>query len=578
MKRLVAAIALFVGLPAHAELDAGDMQLVGGMPIAPRGGVLVARLAPRNATTGWPETIQVALDDGTGRTPLVGRIGWIEPLPIRGNRPWTWSPSSRTIRPPLDTDDVAAITPGDGSTGPYLLVELPEDGAGELVFGRERIPLRWLDLPDGLPALHLGTRSRSDRTLEMVNAPDRPLADNPFTWWRWTLLADRKGLRPPPPPDANPPTLLLSKHIEQLWRIGLHRLADRSRGVAAQCRDLLTCTCRDGDVEFAAWISEATPINELLGILLEPGNDDVITDLALAWADRQIPMVAWIEQAYGSKIVLAIGNPYPTRELAQVLWRNQGAVPIGAALEPGAVTRMELPRPPDDLIKSFYPQLDAGELLHLNLVIRDHVMTLTFGPDAIRAEPPGPLLGPFLPPMTMTTARTQRPSAEPNNRTTWCQVRRIAGRWELFIECQRTGTSRGRRLSSFMRSLDQLRGIEAVTVLVGPPRHERAPARYGICIPEHGEPRIIVGPADDPPEIHIRSYEDRWLARFVLPGYWVPPDDEQLLLSLIRTHQDNLDFETAPNLSVPWSMRTDPVHLDLSAWGDEDFLLPTRRR
>ena len=147
--------------------------------------------------------------------------------------------------------------------------------------------------------------------------------------------------------------------------------------------------------------------------------------------------------------------------------------------------------------------------------------------------------------MTMSAARTQNAPLEDAERTTWCQLRRMGGRWELFIECQRTGSSRGRRLSSFMRSLDQLRGIEAVTVLVGPPRNERAPARYGICIPEHGDARIFLGPSDDRPEIHLRSYEDRWLARFVLPRHWIPTDGEPLLLSLIRTHEDNLDFETA---------------------------------
>ena len=578
MRRLVAALAVLAGAPVHAELDASDMQVVGGTPLAARGGVLAARLVPRGDTSGWPATVRVALDDGTSRTPLTAHIGWIEPLAARGNLPWTWSASARTIRTATAADDTAALDPGDASSGPYLLVELPEDGTGSLVVGRQRIDLRWTELPPGLPPLQLGAREVPQRTLEMVNAPNRPLADNAFTWWRWSLLADRMNLLPPDPPDTTPATLLLSKHIEQLWRIGFHRLAARSRGVAAQCRDLLTGTCLDGDREFAAWINETTPINELLGILLDPSSEEVIAELALAWADRQMPVVAWIEQAYGSEIVLAIGNPYPTRQLAQVLWRNRGAVPIGAALEPGVVTRLSLPRPPEDLIKTFYPELDAGDLLHLNLVIREHVMTLAFGPESILAEPPGPLLGPLQPPMTMSAARTQNAPLEDAERTTWCQLRRMGGRWELFIECQRTGSSRGRRLSSFMRSLDQLRGIEAVTVLVGPPRNERAPARYGICIPEHGDARIFLGPSDDRPEIHLRSYEDRWLARFVLPRHWIPTDGEPLLLSLIRTHEDNLDFETAPNVSVPWSMRIDPVHLDISAWNDEDFQLPTRRR
>ncbi len=536
-------------------------------------------LVSRNATAGWPIDIPVMLDDDGERTPLTGRLGWIETSIRSGNPRWSVGDRIRTIRPPLPTDDTAKLETRGTADGPYLLVELPDDGTGDLILGRQRVALRWMELPEAFPILQLGRAQAPRHELSMNASPARPQPDNAFAWWRWTLLANRLDMKPPPPPDASDVQRMLSEHLAQLWRIGFDRLARRSRGVASQCRDLLTCTCRDGRDEFAAWISDITSINELLGILLDADDEEALVDLALAWADRQIPMVVWIEQAFGEEIVVAIGNPHRTPELAQVIWRNQNSVPTGASLAPGVVTRVTLPRASQSLITKFYPEIDAQELQHLNVVVRNHVMSLAFGPKEIKAEPPGPLLGPFQPPVTMNSSRNQTPPVESPRRSTWCQIRQLSDRWELFIECRRPESGTGsRRLSSFMRSLDQLRGIEAVTVLIGPPRHERAPSRYGICIPEVGEPQIIIGPNDDAPEVHVRSYEDRWLARFVLPYHWLPDGSDSMLLSMIRTHGDNQNFETSPNRSVPWSMHVDPVHLDISTWTRSDFILPAPRR
>ncbi|HBZ97530.1 MAG TPA: hypothetical protein DEO57_06765, partial [Phycisphaerales bacterium] len=74
MRRLVLLLAVLVAAPAYAELDASDMQIVGGTPLAARGGVLMARLAPRETTTGLPATVEIALDDGTEQTALTGHL------------------------------------------------------------------------------------------------------------------------------------------------------------------------------------------------------------------------------------------------------------------------------------------------------------------------------------------------------------------------------------------------------------------------------------------------------------------------------------------------------------------------
>lgn len=588
MKRTTACIAVALSLgiacDAKAGVDQRDLVVISTMPIAPRGGVLLARLGSTDETIGWPSTALIRVQDSAGEEiELSGHIGWMEQRPHAENRAWSWSGSTLHIRPIEPGDDTATIPPGDGSTGPYLLVELPPDGEGSLRIGRQDIDVRWMDLPADMPSLNFaGVIISPAVVMEASDAPDHPAANDPFAWWRWNLLANRLGRRPPPPPDENEVTRLLAEHITQLWRIGLTRLSIGSRGVASRCRDLLTETCRDGDVTFAAWINDSLAISELLSIMFDVPEQDRMVTMALSWADRQVPVVAWVEQAFGEQVRLSIGNPDTRPQLAELIWSERGTVPIGMHLKPNSVTQVTVDRPPSDMVARLYPDLDPTGIEQLNLVVHNHVMSITFSRESIPVQPPGALLGPFNAPLTLAAARSQAPAPVPVNRTTWCQLRHINGKWELFIECQRPSRVIGRELAgSYMRSLETLRGIEAITILIGPPRHERAPSNYGICIPERGAPMIIVGARDEAAGVHIRSYEDRWLARFVIPGNWLPVEGEPLLLSMIRTHADNQDFETAPNACLPWSMRPDPVQLNLEEWeggGARIMPLPSGRR
>ena len=137
--------------------------------------------------------------------------------------------------------------------------------------------------------------------MKFVDAPNRPVAGDPFTWWRWTLLADRLGMQPPPPPSSSRIEELVARHVEQLWRIGFTRLAGQSRGVAGRCRDLLTDTSHDGRLEIAIWVTEHGAITQLLQVLLDPEHEEKVDEHALAWADYQVTEVVWVEQAYGEK-------------------------------------------------------------------------------------------------------------------------------------------------------------------------------------------------------------------------------------------------------------------------------------
>ena len=245
-------------------------------------------------------------------------------------------------------------------------------------------------------------------------------------------------------------------------------------------------------------------------------------------------------------------------------------VELGVRLEPGKTRRIVVDRPPQDIISDYYPELEMNDIASLNIVIRDHVLTLPFGPGVISVDPPGALLGPFQASLTLAGGRAPAPIPVPEARNTYAQLRRFNNRWELFLECLRPDeAARSLPLTGRIQTLDSLRGTEAVTILVGPSTNRRVPARHILCIQEHDDPIIIAGSRDQLPEVHVRSYADRWLARFVFPEDWLPGGDEYLELALLRTHGDNRQFESAPNASVPWHMNPDKARLDLSNWEGE---------
>ena len=552
---------------AHGAIRARDLVLLDAEPFGPRGGVLMVKVASTGPTTGWPSTVPVRLSDHGDERDLEATLAWLEPAEAPRPRPWSWDGANMAVRPVAGDDDTAGVPRTDMVSGVYMLLELPLDASGVLMVGGRTYTPRWLYLPKTLPNFSVGTAPRPSERLRARNAPNRPLADSPFTWWRWVLLADRLGAAPPAPPDANASERLVAEHIAQLWRIGFHRLAEQSRGVAARCRDLLTETCRDDDVEFATWIARPSSVLELLGIFMNTESVQVLVDSALAWADRHIPEVVWVEQSYGATVQLAIANPDPRPRLVEMLWSGRESVPLGDELTPNGVTRITLDRPQEQLVSSLYPELIDGDVTSLNLVIRKNLLTLPFGPGTLPVEPPGALLGPFRAPMTLNEVRSQLPDPVPVTRSTYAQLRRMNGRWELFLECFRPNPpSRNTPVTDLIRSLEELKGTEAVSILIGRSTNPRRPAKHIICIPELQPPVVLVGPRDEAPEAHRQSYADRWLVRFVIPNHWLPDEGNALELAMIRTHGDDMGFETSPNACVPWRMEPDMVRVNLDEW------------
>jgi hypothetical protein len=548
---------------ATGDVRPGDIQVY-PRSLAPRGGVLMARLTS-NAPGPWPMNVPVDLlmKSGEIRT-LVGHIGWLEERPERAVRSWGTDPLALWIRAIRPTDRLRLNVAG--TAGPRLLLALPPDGDGPLVLAGRQLQVRWVDAPESMPQIRLGGGSR-EGVLTAVDAADHPAADNPLSWWRWELLAERLGQSPPPPSFGDVVQRLAARHVSGVWRIGMTRLTSASRGVAARCRDLLTETCHDGNHRIAAWVTNAGAIDRLLRTLFDPTLDDHgLIAATLAWADAQVTQVAWIEQSFGPTVSIALANPDPKGRLAEYLWTSDDDVPIGMMVPADQVSRANLYRPAGPVTG---PRLDI-----LNIVMNDHLHRIPFGAAVLEAVPPGPLLGPFVPTLSLSEARAIATPGTAADRQTFLQLRRIGGQWQVYLECllpEPLSEASPDLPAQLQQPLMDLRGHESVTLMlgtapVGLPTDENWATQVITVTPDAGWRRYRGG--SKPPTIETRVQEDRWLATINIPTACVEAlnDRTRLLLAAVRGHQRSQALETIPLGVVPWAQHLSPIYLDLQTW------------
>ena len=560
---LLATTAVSLG-----SIRSSDLQVPGNpVLLAPRGGVMMVPIERISTNDGWTEEIPVSLILESGRKQsLIGHVAWMEPIPYESGANWSRPQSAMKIRA-IQSDDLE--DPRERmrtGVGAQLLIQLPEDGSGSIRIGNRMIPLQWMDLPESMPSISVGGTQRSGM-LEAVAAYDRPSTTNAMEWWRWELLAERLAMEPPVLNFDSVVENLAARHVTAMWRIALNRLNNASRGVAAKCRDLLTETCMDGDVSIAAWITNPSSINNLIQILLSTALDDeALSNAALGWADEQISQFTWIQQPYGPQVNVQIANPGHKKVLTEVIWSTGDDVPLGVLLKPFDVTGINVERTPSTMEAPF-SRMDI-----LNIVLKDHVQKFSLGDDVLRAKPPGPILGPFAPALSLGSARTREvPEASPD-RVSWMQLRRIRDSWELYIECLTPEIEKlsDQAFPEKLGSLDQMRGIEAVTILMGTNGSSQIwPAHCIVISPKNGW-RSYLDSGSGTPEIDIRIQDDRWLANMRIPASWLPTGQGLLKIAAIRTHSGDQSFETTPTSCVPWKLNPRPAYIDLDAWDQDD--------
>jgi hypothetical protein len=169
------------------------------------------------------------------------------------------------------------------------------------------------------------------------------------------------------------------------------------------------------------------------------------------------------------------------------------------------------------------------------------------------------------PALTLAEAQSGRQRGVAPQRSTQVQVRRLAGRWEIFVECRRPGgPAAPGELSPW---LERMRGVEAVMLLLG-----GHPAPVQLTVPESGPWRIWLGADDGTLEVHRRSYAEAWFCRVSLPASWMSNAEGsgRLLVGAVRSHGDGRALETGPYAALPWEPDPGRAVIDTSAWDAED--------
>ena len=547
--------------PSTASAQAvRGVQAVVTEPIAPRGGVLMVPLGARQPGRDWPATIQLSLADGRR---IDGVVAWVHAAPPANPPRWTDDPRRLAVR---------GIEPGDdtsraGSGAVFLLARMPKDGRGALRLNGQLLWPVWRDLSVGWREL-----PPEAAPLEIVAAPDRPDPESPFEYWRWMLLADRLSQPPPLLFGFDEVERLVAEHYADLWRIGLGRLASRNREVADQCRDLLTRTSRDGRQRFAAWVADPTQGGELLGALLSFNrpDQDVLAD-AIAWAMSRDEILVWAETGYGDQVRVALTNPASSPIIAKFTWLGGDNIPIAVRLEPETLTRINIDRPPlpgPSAIGLPRPEELPTQTLRIEAVGREHL--LTFGRRTTTARPPAVYVSALGGPPSLGQLQTGRPHLLPPTRATFAHLRKHRGRWEVFFECRRPETDAdepARRLGT-LTAYQDARGVEAVTLLIGPEDGDGGPSVV-LVVPEKGRRRLLAGPREPGLQVYRRSYSDRWYCRIVLPESWLSRgEDEPTFLGFARTHGDGPAFESGPGTTAPWRLEPARIAVNLGHWDD----------
>ena len=398
-------------------------------PIAPQGGVMLVQLFSDEVGSNWPESIDVHFADGTVRR---GVVGWMEKNPAHAS--WTKNPFR--IRPVKQSDAHETVSVQDNISGPVLLVPMPKQKSETVSFGGCVLTPQWHALPESFPALNINS--------EPVGLPmsytksDASPEQNPLEFWRWSLIA---SIRNQPTPNAtfqSEVELLAASYSEDMWKIGFDLLAKSSRSVAATCRDLLTQTAKDGEHEFACWIADQHQLNTLLAIMFEPSITHIEkANRCLYWAEQQQPYLYWIEQVFGNDVQLAFANPTLEPILAAITWQETDSIPIAIEVLPKHTSRESYERLPWIDPSIFGTVTKESQLQWLSVQIGKQTTTQPIVQSKVVVRTPGVLLPPLHPSWSLDSIRSKTPATTIDALRTTVEVRKLMGKWELFINLNR---------------------------------------------------------------------------------------------------------------------------------------------
>ena len=518
------------------------LEVIDTEPSAVIGDVLAipVRVKEERLESELPEQVELLFDDGRYRGALVTWIGPPSPEELAPITP-SWTAPTMPIRA------LAVLPEGTvrlSRTG-VLLCPLPSGYTGRVRFDETVIVPSWIAAP--LPF--------DGDALEPKTGPGWPVLDDPGSWWRWALLAEHSGRRPPEL-RGDIRSQLLARHIAGLWRAGLARLRSESPGTASELLDLLVarCTTERGDV-IAAWITDPTELRSILELMLDMRRENLmVVRSVLFFLDARFPVVAWTTMETGVRVRVALANPTDGEQVVRVQWIEGDPVPSAAIIPPRRVIEIDVDRPREPVVA---PSIARGRPKpnELAFFIDRHQHRLKLRADRVEARPPGAQLGPFLSPMTLTGAWSGVSRISPRMWETNATLRKRDGAWELFLDCFFDGQVRRMR--------------DEVEIFLG----------------SHGAPVRVIrlssdGSMDFQPgsgrlrgaEATTRTHADRWRAvvRFdpklvQSAGLAGRPGIAQIGL---RRLLDGRPISSAGGAVPPWDAVPPTFLVDLTTWGD----------
>jgi len=557
---VVGLLGILGMMPVGASADVTALTT---NPFAPRGTALAIPVRIDGARV--PDALFVTLEDGRR---LEARLARVERRAARAARHWTDEPRElqltplergKPIKPSATPEDVRFL----------LLAPLPADADGSIRLGRQTLQPVWLDPPT----------SEYAEPIAFDRRHDRPDTTTPFAYWRWSVLADRRRLAPPPPTMYEPIARLWARHEAGLWAAGLARLAAPHPGIANACRDILTQTCSDDGHRFAAWLADPARTAELLDLLLDPSRTvEQIARDALAWADGIDMTMYWPEDDGINRVRIVIVNATPESKPARLEWAGVvDDLPTAAEVPPFSLRAVTVDRPelpiPGPIRGGLDPALDSEMLF---VTFNGRTRTIAFAPRLTPVTPPGLYIVPFRPPLTLAAVQRGAQRDIPLTHRTGAHLRRADRRWELFVECRRPGIAATEAPATLddVTSPAALAGTESIIVdLRTPTFNPDAPwHRTLLAIPEDGWHRLFDGVHDGTLRIHrdpATTTDTRWTCRIVLPESWRSPvPGVPTLLRLVRTHGDHEGVETTDLPTAPWRSTEATMPLDLTRWRD----------
>ncbi len=569
----------------------------------------VAAIGSPALLSSLPDTAAVRLGDGRVLEGLLAVLAPPTPSDPEGLRAAAW-PADWTGR----TGGITVLAPSEARRRErpgmaILLLRTPADAAGAIELDGRRIDVQWRRWDQPYTGSPLPGEDRPRLAAEP--RPDRPPVDDPLSWWRWVLLADEIGWRPPPPRGADERPRGVAEHLAARGLRGLARRGEAHPGVASAVRDALTLRldadragAASGDARptadmrrwnaedpsslpasVAAWRSDPADLERILARMLDPRIPigRVAEDLVV-WADAVDPLPAFAappDPGQPDLVRLFLGNRDLRPATVRVSWEpgpSAGRPPDAATpprelvLPPRSLCLIVMPRPaaatkwlgtagsdpardaPSSAAAAAAP---APQIVLLVTDRRGRSRRLAWPAaiaDAIR--PPGADLVP-VPRLTLEAIERGALSDPAVLAGFQCsaRVRRRGGRWEVFIEAQRPpGVT------------DDV--LELWTGPVGRAAVLRVPesGELGWRMELPGLPTAeAIAPPGPRPEVVRRSWADRWFARITLPADWTAGDE--LLLAVRREAPGGGDL-TVPGPAPAWGGDPGRVRLDLRAWDE----------